>query len=188
MTWRWVAGPLLHHTPYSQEHDYSSASPAVTLAPTPCVGPSFGPNFGSKGATQYLRAVVLKFFNQFQAIQDISGVTVPTVDPSKPADARALLSLQVQRQLFAVLFFGVPWMCSVAQLSEPSPSKRSAAILMYCFARSGICNKTYSAAGSSSVEIQCRNLRWHFTSRDPVAGLAAADLRYLPSPRRLLVT
>jgi hypothetical protein len=60
MTWRWVAGPLLHHTPYSQEHDYSSASPAVTLAPTPCVGPSFGPNFGSKGATQYLRAVVLK--------------------------------------------------------------------------------------------------------------------------------
>ena len=31
MTWRWVAGPLLHHTPYSQEHDYSSASPAVTL-------------------------------------------------------------------------------------------------------------------------------------------------------------
>ena len=57
-----------------------------------------------------------------------------------------------------------------------------------CFARSGICNKTYSAAGSSSVEIQCRNLRWHFTSRDPVAGLAAADLRYLPSPRRLLVT
>jgi hypothetical protein len=42
--------------------------------------------------------------------------------------------------------------------------------------------------GGSSVEIQCRNLRWHFTSRDPVSGLAAADLRYLPSPRRLLVT
>jgi hypothetical protein len=48
---------------------------------------------------------------------------------------------------------------------------------MYCFARSGICNKSYSAAGSSSVEIQCWNVRWHFTSRDPVAGLAAADLR-----------
>jgi hypothetical protein len=85
------------------------ASSVVTLASTPCVGPSFRPNFGSKGATQYLRAVVLKLFNQFQAIQDICGVTVPTVDPSKPAFA--LLSMQVQRQLFAALSFGVPWMC-----------------------------------------------------------------------------
>ena len=59
MTWRWVAGPLLHHTPYSQEHDCSLASSIVTLASTPCAGPSFGPKFGSKGATQYLRAVVL---------------------------------------------------------------------------------------------------------------------------------
>ena len=56
----WESAVKTASTPYSQEHDYSSASPAVTLAPTPCAGPSLGPNFGSKGATQYLRAVVLK--------------------------------------------------------------------------------------------------------------------------------
>jgi hypothetical protein len=53
-------GPLLHHTPYSQEHDCSLPllhhSPVVTLASTPCAGPSsLGPNFGSKGATRHMR-------------------------------------------------------------------------------------------------------------------------------------
>jgi hypothetical protein len=70
------------------------------------------------------------------------------------------------------------------QLSEPSPSKGSTAILMCCFTRSGLRKNKYSAASSSSVEIQCRNRRWYFTSRDPVklpvSGLAAADSRDLP--------
>jgi hypothetical protein len=51
---------------------------------------------------------------------------------------------------------------------------------MYCFTRSGLRKKSYSAAGSSSVEIQCRNVRWHFTSRDPVPGPVAADTHDLP--------
>jgi hypothetical protein len=47
-------------------------------------------------------------------------------------------SAAAPNHFISALSLRVPWMCYVAQLSEPSPSKGSTAILMYCFTRSRV--------------------------------------------------
>jgi hypothetical protein len=121
-------------------------------------------------------------------IQGTCGVAVPTADPSKPAYTHVHFFLCKFGGSQSGLF---PWCPGCATSLNyrnlaRAKSKGSAAILMYlyCFTRSGPRKKSYSAAGSSSVEIQYRNVRWHFTSRDPLPGPVAANTRYSWVPHK----
>ena len=89
---------------------------------------------------------------------------------------------------YSLLFPSVCPGCTKS-LNYRNPARaKEVPILMYCFTRSGSAKRYVERRAVGSVEIQCRGLRWHFTSRDPLPGPAAADPLFRAEPGHRLVT